>query len=294
MKPLIHGMRRLMRRGTAHAYRRRPPLVLINGLAEQSESWFANVESWRRRFDVHAPNILAYEGVSIHRRIEHKQPINIDYLVEQLRIYLDQFVQSPPYFVVANSMGGKIAVEFSARYPEQVARLALLAPSGLGEKEQLPIIEGVRRGNSDAVVHSVFHKPVSLNSAITDYFRHQFANRRWRQGMLRTVQGTKKHSIRRRLAELTQPTLLVIGGKDRIIDPDEAISAAAGLPHVRTVVIPDCGHAPQIERAGLVNRLVLDFLTEPILAEESAVADASAADDDKSHSASRHGRRLPR
>ncbi len=141
----------------------------------------------------------------------------------------------------------------------------------------------MRRGNSDAVVHSVFHKPVGLNPAITDYFRSQFANRRWRQGMLRTVQSTKKHSIRNRLADLTQPTLLVVGGEDRIIDPQEAISAAEGLPHVRTVVIPDCGHAPQIERAKLINRLVVDFLTE------SEPEPASST-----RSAHKHSRRLPR
>jgi pimeloyl-ACP methyl ester carboxylesterase len=293
MKPLIHGMRRLMRRGTAVKYRRRPPLVLINGLAEQQESWFCNVDTWRRRFDVHTPNILAYEAAGIHRRIEEKLPIDIDYLVEQLRVYLDSFVQSPPYALVANSMGGKIAVEFCARYPEQVSRLALLAPSGLGEKEQLPIIEGVRRGNSDAVVHSVFHKPVGLNPAITDYFRDQFANRRWRQGMLRTVQGTKKHSIRRRLAELKQPTLLVVGGEDRIIDPQEAVSAGKGLPHVRTVVIPNCGHAPQIERASLVNRLVVDFLTEA----EPVSTESEPRESESSHSerpAQKNSRRLPR
>ncbi len=274
-----------MRRGSANQYHRRPPLVLINGLAEQSESWFCNVDVWRRKFDVHTPNILAYDAASIHRRIEEKLPIDIDYLVEQLRIYLDSFVQRPPYNLVANSMGGKIAVEFAARHPQDVARLALLAPSGLGEKEQLPIIEGVRRGNSDAVVHSVFYKSVGLNPAITDYFRNQFANRRWRQGMLRTVQCTKKHSIRQRLAELSLPTLLVIGGEDRIINPDEAISAAAGLAHVRTVVIPSCGHAPQIERSSLVNRLVIDFLSD-------ADAEASPPSDSSSHA--NHARRLPR
>jgi pimeloyl-ACP methyl ester carboxylesterase len=269
MKPLFHGMRRLVRYGTSaltraghnSAYQRKPPLILVNGLAEQAESWFCNINSWRRKFDVHTPNILAYEAAAIHERIEKKLPLDIDYLVEQLRIYLDSFVQNPPYYMVANSMGGKIAVEFAVRYPDRIAKLALLAPSGLGEKEQLPIIEGVLRSNHDAIVHSVFHKPVALDSTLTDYFRSRFTNRRWRQGMLRTVQGTKKHSIRARLAEVTQPTLLVVGGEDRIIDPHEAITAAEGLPHVRTVVLPGCGHAPQVERANYINRLVVDFLS---------------------------------
>src|SRR5262245_55174356 len=50
----------------ATRYVRRPPLVLINGLAEQAETWFRNVEAWRCRFTVHAPELLAYEGEALH------------------------------------------------------------------------------------------------------------------------------------------------------------------------------------------------------------------------------------
>jgi pimeloyl-ACP methyl ester carboxylesterase len=252
----------LLGRSRVAEYRRRQPLVLINGLAEQAESWFANTSVWRRDFDVHTPNILAYDAEAIHNRIDAGLPIDIDYLVEQLRIYLDSFVQKPTYNLVANSMGGKISLEFAARYPEKVSKLALLAPSGLGEKEQLPIIEGVRRGNTEAVVHSVFYKQTGLSPAITEYFTDRFANRRWRTGMLRTVQSTKKHSVRNRLAEIKVPTLLVVGAEDRIVDPTESITAAEGLSHVKTIVIPKCGHAPQIERAKYINRLVADFMAE--------------------------------
>ena len=269
MKPLIRGMRRLIRRSPPTHYDRRPPLVLINGLAEQTESWFCNVNAWRRRFEVFTPNILVYDAACIHRRIDERLPIDIDYLVQQLREYLESFVQRPPYRVVANSMGGKIAVELAVRYPELVERLALLAPSGLGEKEQLPIIEGVRRGNSDGVVHSVFYRQLDLNPQLIGYFRKQFASRRWRSGLLRTIQATKKHSIRHQLAELTMPTLLVLGEEDRIIDSQEAITAAEGLPLVRTVVIPKCGHAPQIERAKTINRMVSEFMGAPAGAKHS-------------------------
>lgn len=117
------------------AYRRRQALVLINGLAEQPETWFRNHAFWRRTFDVSMPNLLNYEGDALHRRIADGQPISIDYLVEQMRLYLDNFVQAPPYHLVASSLGGKIAVEFAARHPDQVARMVLLCPSGLGDVE---------------------------------------------------------------------------------------------------------------------------------------------------------------
>jgi pimeloyl-ACP methyl ester carboxylesterase len=113
--------------------------------------------------------------------------------------------------------------------------------------------------------HSVFHRQVDLNPELMGYFRRQFANRRWRTGLLRTIQSTKNHSIRQRLADLTMPTLLVLGEEDQIIDSREAITAAEGLAHVRTVLLPKCGHAPQVERAKTINRLVTKFMQQPDL-----------------------------
>src|SRR5438552_3349529 len=98
------------------AYARRRPLVLINGLAEQAKSWYGNAPYWRRRFDVYQPNLLVYDGLALHRRIDADEPVDVDYLVEQLHHYLDAFVQRPPYQVAANSLGGKIAIEFAARH----------------------------------------------------------------------------------------------------------------------------------------------------------------------------------
>ena len=93
------------------------------------------------------PNIVSYSGAALQRRIAAGLPIDIDYLVGQLHLYLDSFVQAPPYFLIGNSMGGKVVIEFAVRYPEQVARLVLLCPSGLGDVEQLPIVDGVRRND---------------------------------------------------------------------------------------------------------------------------------------------------
>ena len=50
-----------------HSYARRQVMVLINGLSEQSESWFRNLPYWRRYFDTYLPNILVYDGPAIHR-----------------------------------------------------------------------------------------------------------------------------------------------------------------------------------------------------------------------------------
>ncbi len=106
------------------SYGRKQPLILLNGLAEQAESWYRNERYWARYFTVLQPNLLAYEGEAIHKRIDEGLPISVDYLVEQLHLYLTHFVQTPPYHIVSSSLGGKVAVEFAVKYPELVRALS--------------------------------------------------------------------------------------------------------------------------------------------------------------------------
>lgn len=241
-------------------YVRRAPLVLVNGLAEQAESWYANAPTWRREFDVHTPGLLVYQGADLHARIAAGETITIDYLVEKLRRYLVEFVQAGPCPIVANSLGGKIAVELAVRHPELVSRLVLLCPSGLAQEERLPVVEGVRRNDPQSLVGSVFHSAGHADANLLKYYQARFGDRSWKSGLLRTIRGTLEHRVRDRMPLVTQPTLVVVGQEDRIVDPGESISAARLLPNGKLVVLPGCGHAPQIERASVINRLVADFV----------------------------------
>src|SRR5262249_54744270 len=157
------------------------------------------------------------------------------------------FVQTPPYHLVASSLGGKIAVEFAARYPDQVSRIVLLCPSGLGDTEQLPIVEGVRRSDLRSLVDSVFFNRRSADPNLVTHYQERFSNRRWRSGLLRTIRGTMDHCVRGRLAQVPHPTLLISGREDRIVDPKTAAAAAQELPQGHFLLIPQCGHAPHME-----------------------------------------------
>lgn len=253
----------LLDRLRPHLYGRKPPLILINGLAEQAETWFRNVRFWRSYFDVSMPNLIAYEGAALHRRIDDGLPISVEFLVDQLHAYLEAFVQSPPYHLVASSLGGKVAVEYAVRYPDRVGRVVLLCPSGLGDVEQLPVVEGVRRSDFRALIDSVFFDPRQVDPDLVNYYREKFVNRRWRTGLMRTIRGTMDHTVRNRLSLLRRPTLLVSGREDRIVCPREAAAAASDLPNGHFLLLPNCGHAPQMEKAWLINRLVVHFLTHP-------------------------------
>src|SRR5947209_1071372 len=108
------------------SYHRASPLILVNGLAEQGESWYSNRDTWQQHFDVHLPGLLVYDGAVLQERLRKNEPINVNFLTNRLADYLDNYVQAPPYDLVASSLGGQIAIEFASRRPEQVNHLVLI------------------------------------------------------------------------------------------------------------------------------------------------------------------------
>jgi len=238
----------------------RPAMVLVNGLAEQEQTWFANVRCWREHFEVHLPELTAATGACGTSR--GPRPFSIDHLVAGLREYIDRNVGRRVH-LVANSMGGKVAIEFAVRSLEMVNRMVLLAPSGLTRQERLPILAGMRVADSDALVKSVFHAPEQAPEHLFQHYRQRLHDRTYRRNLLEVVRHTAEHRVREILCLVRQPTLVILGASDRIVDPIESAKVAHRLPRGRIKILRNCGHAPQIERADTVNRLVGGFLLSP-------------------------------
>jgi len=241
-------------------YFRSSPLILINGLAEQSESWYNNRALWQQHFEVHTPGVLVYDGPVLQQRLASQLPITVGYLKDRLTEYLEKFVQTPPYHLIASSLGAQIAVEYASQRPETIDRLVLICPSGMGSEERLPIMNGARHKDYRGLVESTFHDSQLVSPAVISYYEQKFKSKAWRKALFETVRGTKSHSVRERLPAIDRPVLVICGQQDRIVDTHVVQQAVAPLANYQCVTIPNCGHAPQLEQPQLVNRLVIDFL----------------------------------
>ena len=61
------------------------------------------------------------------------------------------------------------------------------------------------------------------------------------------------------LPSVDQPALVLIGGRDRLVNPEESRAMAAGLPRARSVVFSDAGHAAFLEEHERFNAQVRRF-----------------------------------
>jgi pimeloyl-ACP methyl ester carboxylesterase len=60
------------------------------------------------------------------------------------------------------------------------------------------------------------------------------------------------------------PSLVVVGGRDRLVNPRHTLALAAELPQARAVVFRRAGHAVVLERHAAITRRIA-LLTEQVL-----------------------------
>jgi pimeloyl-ACP methyl ester carboxylesterase len=65
-----------------------------------------------------------------------------------------------------------------------------------------------------------------------------------------------------RLPDLEPPTLVVWGGRDRVLPPSQAHEAIARLRNGSLELVPDCGHLPQVEHPERFAFTLARFLDE--------------------------------
>lgn len=190
-----------------------------------------------------------------------------------------------PVHVVGNSMGGLLSVLLAARSPELVRTLALLSPAlparRLPRQARLLALLAVprlgelalRRNRARSVedqtrdvLASVFGDPgrvppERLAAAVLER-THRLEQPHADEVFLASLRSIVEQGVRPRAGIWAQagrviaPTLVVYGGRDRLVHRAAADRWRRTLPTARTVLLPSTGHVPQIERPALVAELL--------------------------------------
>ncbi len=80
--------------------------------------------------------------------------------------------------------------------------------------------------------------------------------------LIETLRWLQTTDLRAMLPEITQPTLVIHGDRDRIAAPAAGEYLAAQLPHARLALLAGAAHAPFISDPDAVCQLMRDFCNE--------------------------------
>jgi 3-oxoadipate enol-lactonase len=174
--------------------------------------------------------------------------------------------------LVGLSMGGVIALDFYAHYPERVATLTIcdslpgfshLTPEQRSEFVRLrqePLLAGKEpRDIAPAVAQTLIGK-----SARTGSFERLVASMSalHKQSYLKTIAGTANYQQSFDLEKIAVPTHIVVGDEDQLTPPELSRRMADRIPGARLTLIEGAGHLSNIEQPDKFNRAVLAFLLE--------------------------------
>ena len=238
------------------------PIVLVHGTSASLHTWEGWVRALRgqRRvisFDLPAFGLTGpFAGAYAGR--PYTGPEYARFVLDLLdRLGVQRFV------IAGNSLGGEVAWQVAAAAPARVDKLVLVDAGGYDFQPQvLPIgFRLARLGGAGAVaewllpralvassVHSVYGDPSRVTDALVDrYFEMALREGNRRALVERMAQATDGPKDPARIATLKLPTLILWGGRDRLIPPAYAERFAKDIAGSRVVMFESLGHVPHEE-----------------------------------------------
>jgi pimeloyl-ACP methyl ester carboxylesterase len=230
----------------------RVPVLLTHGYLATSLMWKTNLEALRAQRKVIIWDIRGH-GRSDSPKDESRY--SSDLSVADMEAILDA-TGTKKAVVGGMSLGGYLSLAFHLRHPERVAAL-MLFDTGPGFKRDEPREVWNRNAEASAAAYDARGLNALPNRPEVNRSAHREAS-----GLAKAARGILiQHDARviESLSNIAVPTLIVVGALDT---PFLAAAdyMAAKVPGAVKAVIPDAGHASNIDQSEVFNRIVLDFL----------------------------------
>lgn len=164
-----------------------------------------------------------------------------------------------PVILVGASLGGAVAIDFALHYPEWVRSLALIDSVGfsggfpIGQYLAESLIElgadwlYFRKHAALAAVSAL----EALNPTLVDDLCCSLLHQEmpgWKKAIVSFSQSGGYPGLDGHLSKIVQPTLILWGEGDDVLDKADATRFERAIKGSRLTVIPKAGHAPHLDR----------------------------------------------
>lgn len=237
------------------------PIVLLHGTASSLHTWegWARVLKAQRRvisldlpgFGLTGPFAGQYRPDDYHGDSYARFVIDLLDALELRQVVLG-----------GNSLGGEIAWRVATLAPERVQRLILVDAAGLAFTPetvpvgllaaQLPLVSWIGqhvlpRSLVAQSLAAVYGDPARVSSELVDRHFELALREGNRRALALRLRQTEPGADAGRLASIRQPTLILWGGRDRLILPATGRDFEQRIAGSRFILLPDLGHVPQEE-----------------------------------------------
>ncbi|HEY5291558.1 MAG TPA: alpha/beta hydrolase, partial [Burkholderiales bacterium] len=247
------------------------PVVLLHGTSSSLhtwEGWAEELKSNRRviRFDLPGFGLTGPSADGDYR---------IESYVRFVAAMLDQLGVSR-CVIAGNSFGGQVAWETALAHPERIEKLILVDAAGYPFQSssipigfriaRIPVLNRLMeftlpRRLIESSVRNVYGNPGKVTPELVDRYFELTLREGNRRALVQRFGQAPPGLHADRIAALKLPTLILWGGRDRLIPPADAESFHRDIAGSRLSVFDQLGHMPQEEDPAATVAVAKQFLS---------------------------------
>ncbi|WP_439184527.1 alpha/beta fold hydrolase [Carboxylicivirga taeanensis] len=252
-------------------------LIFIHGLGSYIPAWRHEIEKLSGTYRCIALDLPGY-GKS------DKPPHSglMSYYARTVHAFINELGLSN-YTLIGHSMGGQISMTYSLMYPDKAEKLVLVAPAGFekftdGQRdwfEEVMTPKLVRLTTADAIESNLAFNFYELPDDARFMTEDRLAMRsaedfpNYCLAVSRSVRGMVTEPIRKKLKDISVPTLIIFGENDNLIpnrylNPGTTLKIAQyghqQIPNSQLIMIPKAGHFVGFEKAEEVSDAIESFV----------------------------------
>lgn len=249
------------------------PIVLLHGTSASLHTWQGWTEALRGQRRVIRFDLPGFALTGPQPQADY----SIDAYVRFVIGVMDQLgVQR--FVLAGNSLGGQIAWATAVAHPPRVQKLVLVDAAGYAfvpksvpigfQIARMPALRPLMentlpRGLIESSVRNVYGDPARVTPALVDLYYDMTLREGNRHALGQRLAQMSPEAVAQRadrIATLKLPTLILWGGQDRLIPPENAQRFARDIAGSQLVVFDDLGHVPHEEDPARTVAAVKKFL----------------------------------
>ncbi len=236
------------------------PLILQHGYFGSSEMWRHQIDYFKSQFDVIAPDLAGF-GQSA----ELEAPGSIPQCAQQVFDLLDS-LGVDDFYLLGHSMGGMVVQQMVIMQPSRIRKLVCYGtgPVGVLPDRFETLDDSRRRLRTDGLEATAKRIAatwfVNGENAAGFSLCEQVGKQATFQAALSSLDAWEKWDASGALASIKAPTLVLWGDRDRSYGWSQPQALWQGIDDSYLAVMPGCAHNAHLEKPGMFNMILSDFL----------------------------------
>lgn len=248
------------------------PIVLLHGTSASLHTWDGWVAALKDKHRVVRVDMPGFGLTGPTPDGNYTMPVYTHFVISMMdALGIKQAV------IAGNSFGGYVAWKTTVDHPDRISKLVLVDAGGYDYKAasvpigfklaQIPALAPMMRNllprsMIESSVRNVYGDPSKVTPELLDRYYELTLRAGNRQALVERFKQSKGGEFESQIKQIAKPTLIIWGGQDHLIPPDNADRFQHDIAGSRLAVFDGLGHVPHEEDPAATAAAVQAFLDE--------------------------------